>query len=246
MHVSKLAEKIRRVSRIEAQQLGFVTSRASKDATMVLVGLAKDANEAADLAKRGADAVLIGAGGKGASPSDAKQAGDAIAGAMLDGKSTATAFKDGGFDFVAFDPDKTASTAVLEENIGYVILLPRDVSDIDLRAIESFQLDAIDVGALERDLTVRKQIDLRRVFALTRKPLMATVPGDISVEALQALRDTNVVVVAGDGASSVERLRKTIDALPPRTRRREEGDRPTPLVPRASGGGDEEHDHDDD
>jgi hypothetical protein len=153
--------------------------------------------------------------------------------------------KAAGFDFAVFDPDATPSTAVLEEEIGYVLRLPADIGDVELRAIESFQLDAIDVGALDGALTVRKQIDLRRIFALTRKPLMAAVPAEISVEQLQALRDTNVAVVAATTADAVEKLRKTIDALPARTRRRDE-DRPIPMVPRSAPGGEDEHDHDDD
>ena len=246
--MSKLGDKIRRVTRIEAQPLGFVTSRATKDATMVLLGIAKDAGDAAELVKRGADAVMLGKSGKEPSGDGAKKSGDAITGAWLDAKANAKTLKEAGYDFVAFDPDSTPSTAVLEENIGYVMALPKDATEIDLRAIESFQLDAIDVGAVGGALTVRKQIDLRRVFALTRKPLMAGVPADVSVDMLQALRDTNVIVISAEGADNVERLRKTIDALPPRTRRREEGDRQTPLVPRPTAGdGDEEdddHDHD--
>lgn len=236
--MSKLAEKIRRCSRLEAQPLGFVTARATKDATMVLIGVAADARAAAALIDKGADAVLI----DGASPPAPD--GAVSGGWIRDGRDAKT-LKAAGFDFAVFDPDATPSTAVLEEDIGYVLNLPADIGDIELRAIESFQLDAIDVGKLDNALTVRKQIDLRRIFALTRKPLMVSVPADISVDQLQALRDTNVAVVAAEGADAVERLRKTIDALPVRSRRKDE-DRPFPMVPRAAPGAEDEHEHDDD
>jgi hypothetical protein len=240
--VSKLADRIRKAARIEAQPLGFMAARAVAEPTMLLGGLAKDAKSAADATKRGADFVVL----TKAAPGDASEAG-ALAGAMIEGDADAKAYREGGFDFVVFDPDRTSSTAVLDDAIGYVMLLPKDASDVDLRAIESFQLDAIDVGEIKGSLTVRRQIELRRVFALTRKPLLATVPHDISVPALQALRDTNVIGVLAEGGDAVERLRRSIDALPPRARRKDE-DRPTPLVPRASAaaddGDDDEHDHD--
>ncbi|HEY8173802.1 MAG TPA: hypothetical protein VIH21_12015 [Dehalococcoidia bacterium] len=233
--MSKLGDKIRKVTRLEAQPLGFVTARATKDATLVLVGVARDAAAAADLVKRGADAVLVESD-NGNAPADG------IAGGWIRNGRDAGGLKTAGYDFAVFDPDVTPSTAVLEEEIGYVLVLPGDIGDVELRAIESFQLDAIDVGSIDGALSVRKQIDLRRIFALTRKPLMATVPANISVEQLQALRDTNVTVVGAKGGDDVEKLRKTIDALPQRTRRKDE-DRPFPMVPRTAPGGDDEHDH---
>jgi hypothetical protein len=239
--VSKLADKIRRAARSEPQQLGFVTSRSDASATMLLAAVARDASAAADLAKRGADAVILGGPETAASAAPS----DGLAGAWIGDKADAAAMKEAGFDFVVFNPDTTPSTAVLEESIGYVLVLPADATDVELRAIEGFQLDAIDVGRLDGGLTVRRQIDLRRVFSLTRKPLMASVPAAITVAELQALRDTNVAIIAADSADSVERLRKTIDALPPRSRRKEDGDRPTPLVPRAATGGEDDDDDDD-
>jgi hypothetical protein len=239
--VSKLADRIRKAARIESQSIGFMAARADKQATMLLGGLAKDARGAAELARRGADFVIL----QRAAPADGKDCGDAIAGALIEGEADAKAFKDGGFDFVVFDPDRTASTAVLEENVGYVMIAPKDASDTDLRAVEAFQLDAIDVGELKAPMTVRRQMELRRVYGLTRKPLFATVAADISVPALQALRDTNVISVMADSGDHIERLRKAIDALPPRTRRRDD-DRRTPLVPRAAAvTGEDEHEHED-
>jgi hypothetical protein len=244
--LSKLSDKIRKALKFEAGPIGFRPAQAASEATMVLCGLAKDAKDAADLAKRGADVVIVGANGKGSRPEGAKEAGDAIPGAWIEGEADAAQYKAAGFDFVAFDPDKTASTAVLEENIGYVLALPTDASDNDLRSLESFQLDAIDIGKVDRTLTVRRQMELRRIFGLTRKPLMAHVPGEISGPSLQALRDTSVLIVASEHASDIEKLRKMIDALPARTRSRRDDDRPMPLVPASAAVGGDDHDHDDD
>jgi hypothetical protein len=211
---------------------------------MVLAGLAKDAKDAADLVNSGADVVVL-TGGKA---EGAKDAGSSVVGAVIDGKhdDQARSYREAGFDFVMFDPNQASATALLDEDVGYVLSLPRDLDEHDMRALEAFQLDAIDVGTIESGLTVRKQIELRRIFALTRKPLWARVKGDIPVLELQALRDTNIVVVAVEKTADVAPLRATIDSLPPRARRRDGEDRPTPFVPRAVAADDAGDDDDDD
>jgi len=242
--MSKLADKIRKVTRTQSQPLGFGSARAAAEPTLVLAARCDDASSAADLARKGADVVIVGSARAPATPSAAASVKDAIAGAWVPGKAAgeAKAYADAGFDFVVFDPDRTAAIALLEEDAGYVMVLPPDLGDAETRALESFHLDAIDIGAMDGPLTVRKQIDLRRLFAMVRKPLMTTVRGDIAPAELQALRDTNVVVVVAEDAGAVERLRKTIDALPARRRHRESEERPTPLVPRTVGLDEEEGD----
>jgi hypothetical protein len=241
--VSKLAEKIRKVTRTQSQPLGFGSTRTATEPTLVLAARCDDASSAAELARRGADAVIVGSAKSAAATGAAAGIKDTIAGAWLPGKQAgeAKAYREAGFDFIVFDPDRTAATAVLDEDAGYVMALPSGLSDAETRALESFQLDAIDVGKIEGPLTVRKQMDLRRLFAMTRKPLMAAVPGDVDAAELEALRDANVVVVVAQDAAAAERLRKTIDALPPRRRRKDE-ERPTPLVPRTTGVDAEEED----
>lgn len=232
--MSKLTDKIRKATRLQSTPMGFGAARAGTAASMVLGGTAKDAGGAADLAKAGADVIVLDQrSGVSQAPTGL---GDIALGAAISGKTAgeAAAAKAAGFDFVVFDPDEAAATALLEEEIGYVLVLPDDLAEPDLRTLEAFQLDAVDVGAVHGSLTVRRQIALRRIFATTRKPLAAGVPADISLEDLQVLRDTNVVVVMATTADAVVALRKAIDALPPRKARRDGDERPTPLVPRTT------------
>ncbi|MEX2246237.1 MAG: hypothetical protein WEC75_06080 [Dehalococcoidia bacterium] len=243
--MSKLAEKIRRATRLQSQGLGFVSSRADGAATIVLAGVAKDAKAAAEVARRGADVVIVGSRESAASIGDAVGEIGAVPGAWIAGKGDdeGKQYREAGYDFVVFDPNKASATSVLEEGIGYVLRLPDDLSDMEIRALEGFHLDAIHVGKIEGVLTVRRQIDLQRLYALTRKPLMAAVPADIPAGQLRALRDANVSIVAVEGAEGVEKLRQTIDGLPARARRKDD-ERPTPLVPMAASAG--EMDDDDD
>ena len=240
--MSKLAEKIRRAGRMQPSALGFVTSRSQQGATVVLAGASRDASAATELAQRGADVVVAGSAGS-AAPADGRAGGETIMGSWMTGKldDEAKTYREAGFDFVIFDPDKASATAVLDEEIGYVLSLPGDLTDAQVRALEAFQLDAIYVGKIDGALTVRRQIELQRLFALARKPLMASVSPGISVTELRALRDANIAVVMVEGAENVAKLRAPIDALPPRTRRRDE-ERPTPLIPQSTAG----HEHDDD
>lgn len=243
--MSKLADKIRRATRLQAPGIGFGAARATTEPTLVLAGMAKDERGAEDVTRRGADIVILEA--RTATPGERSSKDGAIAGARIQGRADneAKAWKEAGYDFVVFDPDRATATALLEENIGYVLSAPADLSDTEWRTLEGFQLDAIDIGAIEGAMTVRRQIDLRRIYSMTQKPLMATVSGSISATELQALRDTNVVVIVAKEPGDVERLRKTVDALPARVRRKDADDRPVPLVPHnAMASGDEEHDHD--
>lgn len=242
--MSKLSDKIKKVTRIQSQSLGFGSMRATSEPTMLLAAAAKDSQTAGELSGRGADVIIME--GVSGSPPGAAAAGGVVFGARIEAKADheAQACKDAGYDFVIFDPDRAAATALLEENIGYVLTAPRDMTDAELRTLESFQLDAIDIGQIDGSMTVRQQIELRRIYGMTRKPLMAAVRAGISATSLQALRDTNVVVAIAEDAGAVEHLRKTIDALPPRARRKDGEDRPVPLVPQSAGVGDGDDDHD--
>ena len=248
--MSKFLEKIRKVTRLQSQPLGFGAGRAADEPTMLLAACTGDPAAVADLARRGADAVIVDLSKSSGPPPKPGAADGLVVGALIGARTEgdSTACKDAGYDFVVFDPETAAATALLEESVGYVLVLPPALTDSEARTLDGLQLDAIDVGTIGGAMTVRQQLDLRRIYALTRRPLMAGVSPDVSVTELQTLRDTNVAVVVADAADGVERLRKTIDALPQRTRRKDSEDRPTPLVPRALMAEEEteEHDHDHD
>ena len=244
--MSKLADKIRSATRSQPQQVGFGAARPSGAATLVLAGIARDAREAADLIGKGADVALIGSFDSPAAKNGAGDAKNAVLGARIAGKAAdeAQVYREAGYDFVVFDPDRASASTLLDEKVGYVMLLPAGLSDLEIRAIDLFRLDAIDVGDLSGALTVRRQIDLQRVTAVTRKPLMAGVPKDIAPAELRALRDSGVAVVAV-AAAGVEQLRKTIDALPPRPNRRDDRDRPSAIVSHHVAAHEDEDDDDD-
>ena len=157
---------------------------------------------------------------------------------------SAKSFKEAGFDFVIFDPDKAAATALFEENIGYVMSVPSDLSDAEIRTLEGFQLDAIHVGVMKARLTVRRQIDLRRLVV-------------DDAEAADGLgrcgdRACGASGAAGDerGRRGRRRGRRTSSGCARRsmrcrraTKRKDSEERPMPFVPHSATVGDgDEHD----
>ena len=176
--MSKLADKIKKATQIASGSLGFGAAKAIVEPTMVLLGFAKDVKDAAEMAKRGADAVVV----SGAKPEPGRDLSHHRRGGhQRQDRGRSDRYREGGFDFVVFDPNHASATALQDEKVGYVLTLPHDFEESEIRTLEAFQLDAIDIGSIEGVLTVRRQIDLRRTYAMTHKPLLAHVKGDISM-----------------------------------------------------------------
>jgi hypothetical protein len=240
--MSKLAERIRRTMQGNAKPIGFAAaSRASNPSMLLAVSFSTpDAKRASDAATKGADTCLFGpADGR---PSDVeaavKEVGDAPCGVWyrhLDAQ-VAEQLTEAGADYIVFDADAASAAALLGSDVGYVLAYETDLTDIYVRTLQSFPLDAVFLRDWRSPLTVRGQMDLVRLASLSGKPIMLTISPDIDARELESLRDAGVAIVAldGDDKRSLEALpalRKAIDSLPPRRRRREE--RPEAIVPRA-------------
>jgi hypothetical protein len=74
--------------------------------------------------------------------------------------------------------------------MGYVLELAGDPSDTILRAMADFPLDALWLADWHGPLTVRAQLELRRLYLLTRAPLLVPIRTDIGAGDLECLRDT--------------------------------------------------------
>lgn len=195
-------------------------------------------------APEGADALLVVAGGKGAKPpaSNGVAVGVLLEDASVDGASAA---REAGADFIVLGRDESEAAVLLEEQLGFVLDLQDEVSDIELRVIESLPVDAILAARVETPLTLRRQLELRRLAGLAHKPLLLDVPPDIGGKELEALRDSGVagVIIDGDkAADAAARLKEAIMALPARRKRRDDRGESV-MLPQPSAGA---HEHDDD
>jgi len=241
--MSKLANRIRKVTRMEPAPLGFgaAAARARPPALLLMVhGPASGLRPPTSLADSGLDAVLLSLNPEKEEAEAArwaKAAGDIPCGVRVSAAAaeTVASLKQTGIDFLAFEAESASADVFLDTEMGYVLSLTGDSSDAILRAMADFPLDALWLGHWHGPLTVRSQLELRRIYLLARTPLLVPVRADIGAGDLESLRDVGVVGVAVDGHESdawarLAALRKAIDGLPaPRARRREE--RPEAVLP---------------
>jgi hypothetical protein len=240
--MSKLADKIRKITRVEPAPLGFgiAATRPRPPSLLLMVhGPASSMRPPADLAKAGLDALLLSLNpDKEATEAArwAKAAGELPCGLLIPSAASETVatLKQAGIDFLVFEADSANADALLDTEMGYVLSLAGEPSDSLLRAMADFPVDALWLADWHGPLTLRSQLELHRIYLLARSPLLVPIRADIGASDLQCLRDAGVVGVAVDGRehSAWDRLpalRQAIDGLPSRARRREE--RPEAVLP---------------
>jgi hypothetical protein len=239
--MSKLSDRVRKAARAEPAPFGFAAAARRPIAPTLLTIVRLSANEggkASDAAKAGADAVIFaGDAGK------LKDAGEAILGAAPDktDRKSVAALRDAGADFVVLSHDSLAE-AMLEEKIGFVLDLRSELEDTPLRLLADLTLDAVIVPALKTPVTLERLLEIRRISALARAPLLVEDDGNADASLLQLLRESGAagVVASASAIGKLGGLRERIAALPTRGKRRE--DHAEALVPAQAQG----HDHDDD
>lgn len=247
--MSKLSDAIRRAGRTAPAPLGFAARAAAAAASPTVLCFvrlnANEANKAEEAAKKGADAVIIDGGDAGKVKDFVRKAPGLILGVRphKSDREQITSLREAGADFVVLDVDSAMADALLEENIGFILLVRSDADDTRLRLLSDLNLDALVPPAPDGALTVERLLELRRFSALGRTPLLVEVSGDAGVSSVQALRESGVagVIIEGSSLAKLEKLRAAIGAMPPRGRMREE--RREAMIPAPSMAG---HDHDDD
>ncbi len=213
---------------------GATATRTRIPSMLLLVqGASAKMRHRGDLADSGVDAIILSLADPERETGEVekwvKEFGDVPCGAQLASASpkATAALKEAGVDFLAFDAEATSAQALLGTEVGHVLVLSGEPSDSLLRAMEPLRLDALLLPDWRPPLTVHGQLELQRLVLLSRTPLIVPVAPDIASGELQCLRDAGVAAVAADGADSATwdrlvNLRRAIDELPPRERRREE------------------------
>jgi hypothetical protein len=231
--MSRLADRIKRTSRMEAAPIGFglAAERRASPTLLCLLRLDKDeVSKVGDAA--GADAVIISGLDAGKLGDAIKKMGDLPVGVRLEDaeRAAVAAARGAGADFVLLD-ERASAEAVLEEKVGLVLSVSADMGDTELRVLAGLPLEALEVPAAREPLTLRGMMELRRLSLLSQTPLLVEVQPEIGASRLQALREAGAVGVILDGkyADGLTALREAVLSLPPRGRRREE--RPEAVLP---------------
>jgi len=227
--MSKLADRIRRASRQTPAAIGFAvaTAYAPTPTLLCLVRLsAGEASKVGEAAGKGADAVIIDGieAGKLKSPAQAAEGTSLGVGVPKATGQSVSSLRDAGADFVVVDVASAMAEALLEEKIGFVLAMEAGLEDSTLRLLGDLSLDALLAPAPGGPLTLERLLQLRRVSALTRTPMLVEVAADVEASTLHALRESGVVGVIVDQSSlsKLQALRERIAALPPRGKKREE------------------------
>ena len=127
--------------------------------------------------------------------------------------ATITKIQGAGADFAMLSENSEATT-ILNQDLGFVMTIKHEISDVSLRMLEDLSLDAILVPTPNGPLTIEEQLKLRRISALSRTMLLINVAADITTKQLQALRAAGVVGVIIDAGIPIDSIRKAIDSLP--------------------------------
>ena len=143
-----------------------------------------------------------------------------------------------GCDFVVF-PATNTPLAILQNNeVGMILEVEASLGEGLLRAANEMPVDAVLIAAEQREnyfLTWQHLMLFQRFADLLTKPLLVSIPSNVTVGELQALWEAGVngvivEVTAGQPQGRLKELRQIIEKLTfPSPRRREKVE---PLLPR--------------
>jgi len=139
-----------------------------------------------------------------------------------------------GCDFVVFPAAKTSLAIFQNETVGRILEIEASLSDGLLRAIDDLPVDAVLIaGELREDyfLTWHHLILFQHFANLLTKPLLVSIPSNVTTNELQALWEAGVDgVIVEVEAKSVSKLRQAIDKLTFPTRKRRRGEALLPHI----------------
>ncbi len=125
-----------------------------------------------------------------------------------------------GCDFVVFPPATTSLAILKDDNVGRILEVKASLTEGLLRAVNELPVDAALVASEQEgeSLTWHHLMFFQRCADLLTKPLLVTIPPDVSASELQALWAAGVsgVVVeigAEQPAGRLGELRQVIDRL---------------------------------
>jgi len=124
---------------------------------------------------------------------------------------------DAGADFLSIDDTSAHAAALLDERLGAVVRVAPPLTEDELVLLRGARFDALIVPATPRPVTVRAQLELRRIAALAQTPLLIEVGDAPDTETLRVWRDAGVqgVIAQGTALGQLPALLAAADAVPP-------------------------------
>lgn len=233
--MSRFIDRMMKVIGDAPRPIGFGVSRGTIEKPRILL-VASVAQSSAGKMAGSSDAVLLRASESKSSSRTVKGAVKALAEVPCGLYLSATGggeVKDSGetgIDFVVFSVDTSLSVLKKEDKIGKIIELPLTMEAVMVRSVNDLPVGAVLVSGEEgkdNPLTCQTLMRFQLYASLLEKPLLVTVPPNISTDELEMLWETGVigVVVEAGSVSDIEKvaaLKQAIEKMtfPPRRRRR--------------------------
>ena len=230
--MSKLVQRIERLGRDAPAPMGFgLSARRQPAPQMLLLASCAAPGELSQEALAHVDGVLLNS----SNPDGEVKAEDTPWGVTLP-EATADAIaslREKGCDFIALSAGGILLDALKDEEIGRVMVTPRDLSLERAHSLGDLPIDAVLLTEpLSPPMTLQALMDLSAIRGEIAKPALVLLSGVPSAWEVECLRDIGVDGVVMDaahaGAAELEAVKQHILALP---RRRPRGERPTPSVP---------------
>jgi hypothetical protein len=227
--MSRFIDRLKQASQSEPPPMGFKKEKAAARPRLLLVARLSqaDADNIAGLAA-GADAGLlaIGKSDLGIVKEVSKAAPDIPWGLFFSsaGGGQIKQAVEAGCDFVVFPPETPLGVLAVDK-IGKIVAVESLLERELIRALDELPLDAVLIADKPAAAVTCYNLMLFKRFAgLSNKTLLAGVPPDITADELGLLWEAGVgglvVEVSSGQAGVLAKLRQTIDALTPPSKRR--------------------------
>ena len=244
--MSRFIDKLNRLSRAESQPIGFRMTQAAPPTPKIqlVVTLAQESVESLADYVAGADAGLLRisktSSGARSLQKISKLMPDIPWGGWLVGSGPGgiKQITGAGYDFVVFPAGDTPLAMLQNDEVGKILEVEASLGEGLLRAVNELPVDAVLIAGEQREghfLTWQHLMLFQRFADLLTKPLLVSVPSNVTAGELQALweagADSVVVEIrAGQPQDRLKELRQVIDKLVfPSPRRRQKLE---PLLPR--------------
>jgi len=245
--MSRFIDKLNRLSRAEPQPIGFRMTQAAPPTPKIqlVATLAQESVESLADYVAGADAGLLRISSKTSSGAKSLQKisqlmPDIPWGGWLIGSGLGRIkqITGAGCDFVVFPAGDTPLAILQNDEVGKILEVEASLGEGLLRAVNELPVDAVLIAGEQREghfLTWQHLMLFQRFADLLTKPLLVSVPSNVTAGELQALWEAGadsvvVEVTAGQPQDRLKELRQLIDKLAfPSPRRRQKVE---PLLPR--------------
>ena len=227
--MSRFIDKLNQVSRVVPQAMGFRTAQSVSEKPKILLIASLAGASTGGLADyiAGADAGLLRIPKLSSGAKTLKELSQAAPDIPWGGwprdinegglKQMAKA----GCDFVVFPAVNTPLALLQNDEVGKILEIESSLSESLLRAVNELSIDAVLVTAEqdgEYSLTWHHLMLFQRFADLLTKPLLASIPPNVTANELQALWEAGVdgaviEVEVGQPVDRLKDLRQTIDKL---------------------------------